>query len=52
MSNEFFVIMSDREKGIPGAIEDVFPDAIPCYYCQHIANNVQQKFGIKCRPLF
>ena len=52
ISDEHFIIISDREKGLPSALEEVFPNAIPSYYCQHIADNVQQKFGLKCQPLF
>jgi transposase-like protein len=37
-----FVFMSDREKGIPSAEEEIFPEASPSYCCQHIADNVQQ----------
>jgi transposase-like protein len=46
------VVMSDREKGLPAAIERAIPDVTQAYCCQHIADNVQQRFGIKCRPLF
>jgi transposase-like protein len=44
--------MSDREKGLPDALKAILPDAYQAYCCQHIADNVQQRFGIKCRPLF
>jgi hypothetical protein len=47
-----FVFISDREKGLPGAQEEIFPEAFPSYCCQHIADNIQQKYGVKCRPLF
>jgi hypothetical protein len=46
------VFMSDREKGLPVAIDKVFPQVSQSYYCQHIADNVQQRFELKCRPLF
>jgi hypothetical protein len=49
---EGFIIILDREKGLPGAIEEVLPNAVPSYCCQHIADNIQQWFGIKCLPLF
>ena len=44
--------MSDREKGLPTAQEEIFPEVPPSYCCQHIADNVQQRFGNKCQPLF
>jgi cytochrome c553 len=47
-----FIIMSDREKGLPGVLDEVLPDAVQGYCCQHIADNVQTKFGITYRPLF
>ena len=28
------------------------PEVTQAYCCQHIADNVQQRFGLKCRPLF
>jgi hypothetical protein len=30
----------------------VFPKCIPAHCCQHIADSVQSRFGVKCRPLF
>jgi hypothetical protein len=46
------VFMSDREKGLPTALEKTMPDVTQAYCCQHIADNVQQRFSLKCRPLF
>jgi transposase-like protein len=46
------IFMSDREKGIPLALEKVYPLATHAYCCQHIADNVQTNFGNACRPLF
>jgi transposase-like protein len=34
------------------AVPEVFPEAIHLYCCQHIADNMQQRFGNKIRPLF
>ena len=34
------------------AVGQVFPLATHAYCCQHIADNVQARYGIKCRPLF
>jgi hypothetical protein len=49
---EGFVIMSDREKGLTPAVEEVFSQAKHSYCCQHIADNVAVSFGNKCRPFF
>ena len=44
---ENHVSIPDREKGIASAVPEVFPA-----FCQHIADNLQQIFGNKVRPLF
>jgi transposase-like protein len=44
--------MSDKEKGLPAALEKAMPKVTQAYCCQHIADNVQQRFSLKCRPLF
>ena len=44
--------MSNREKGIPNALEEVLPKNCQAQCCQHIADNIQAKFGIKCIFLF
>jgi transposase-like protein len=46
------VLISDRDKGIASAIKEVFPIATPAYCCQHIADNIQSKFGVKFREPF
>lgn len=46
-----FIFMSDREKGLPNALKATLPAAYQAYCCQHLADNVQQRFS-KCRPLF
>jgi transposase-like protein len=46
------VFMSDREKGLPTALKKAMPEVTQAYCCQHIADNVQHCFGLKCRPLF
>ena len=46
------VFMSDWEKGLPAALKKTMPEVTQAYCCQHIADNVQQRFGLKCRPLF
>jgi transposase-like protein len=50
MDNHTFI--SDREKGINQAIPEQFEHLIHLYCCQHIADNLQQRFGNKVRPLF
>ncbi len=49
---EGVVFISDREKGIVLALEKVYLLAFHAYCCQHIADNVQTKFGNACQPLF
>jgi hypothetical protein len=52
ISAKRFVIMSDREKGLSSALEEMLPDAIPSYCCQHIADNIRAKFGTKYQSFF
>ena len=52
MDAEDHIFISDREKGIVTAVEQCFPQALHLYCCQHIADNLQQRFGNKVRPLF
>ena len=47
-----FIVMSDREKGLPGVLDEVLLDMVQAYCCQHIVDNVKAKFGITYRPLF
>jgi len=46
------VIMSDHEKGLKKAIQEALPQADHSHYAQHIASNVQAKFGLECQRLF
>jgi hypothetical protein len=50
--DENYIFISDREKGLSPAIEKVYPIAFHAYCCQHIADNIQTQFGIKCRSPF
>jgi len=50
LDNHTFI--SDREKGIAQAIHEQFEHSIHLHCCQHIADNLQQRFGNKVRPLF
>ena len=52
MDSQPFVFISDREKGLATALQTVFPNATTAYCCQHIADNIQQRYRVKCRPLF
>jgi hypothetical protein len=49
---EDHIFISDREKCIAIAVEQCFPQALHLHCCQHIADNLQQRFGNKVRPLF
>ena len=49
---EKLVIMSDREKGLAKAVDEILPNANHSHCCQHIAANIQSRFGITCRKLF
>ena len=40
--------MSDRDKDRAAAVQTVFSQDYTTHCCQHIADNVQQRFGIKC----
>jgi hypothetical protein len=51
-SKKDYMFISDREKGLSPALDKVFPLAFHAYCCQHIADNIQTQFGIKCRSLF
>jgi hypothetical protein len=46
------VIMSDREKGLEKGVQEALPQAAHSHCAQHIAYNVQAKFGLVCRGLF
>jgi hypothetical protein len=35
-----FIIMSDREKGLLGVLDEVLPNVVQAYCCQHIADNI------------
>lgn len=52
MDLENHTFISDREKGIAQAISEQFEHSIHLHCCQHIADNIQQRFGNKVRPLF
>ena len=36
--------MSDRQKGLVPAVEEVFPNAQHCYCCHHIVENIRSRF--------
>ena len=44
--------MSDREKGLEKAVEEALPRAAHSYCAQHIAANIQVKFGLIYYRLF
>jgi transposase-like protein len=49
---EKLVIMSDREKGLSKAVSKALPNTKHSHCCQHIAANIQSRFGIICQKLF
>jgi len=49
---EKLVIMSDREKGLAKVVDEVLPNTKHSHCCQHIAANIQSRFGMACRKLF
>jgi hypothetical protein len=51
-NSEHMVFISDRDKGIASAINTNFPNGNQAHCCQHIADNVQSKFGLTCRNQF
>jgi hypothetical protein len=46
------VAISDREKGLDNAIAHVFPRIEHSSCCQHIAENIQARYGKDARALF
>ena len=51
--HEFCVMISDRDKGLKGAIKANFPNTAVSHCCQHIADNIQAYHGgIKTREKF
>ena len=51
-NQEQMVFISDRDNGIASAINTHFPNGSQAHCCQHIADNVQSKFGLTCRNQF
>jgi hypothetical protein len=47
-----YVFILDQEKGLLAALEAIFPNAFQNHWCQHICNNVEQRYSVKCRPFF
>jgi transposase-like protein len=46
------VFISDRDKGLLAAVENLFPKALHSYYCQHIANNIHVRYEKDAYSLF
>lgn len=44
--------MSDQEKGLIPAVEEIFPKVKHLYCCQHITDNVSVSFKNKCCLFF
>ena len=52
LKSKDMVFISDRDKGIFEAVSTKFPTAKAVHCNQHIADNVQVKYGITARKLF
>ena len=52
MNENDCIFISDRDKGITAAVSSQFPTALPAHCCQHVADNIQQQYRVKCWPLF
>jgi len=48
LSHKGYVFISDRDKGLAVTIRTVFSQGYVAHCCQHIADNIQQRFGAKC----
>jgi hypothetical protein len=51
-SSDQMIFISDRDKGIASAINTHFPEGNQAHCCQHIADNIQSKYGLACRNQF
>ena len=53
LDKEDSVIMSDRGKGLVTAVDEIYPQAVHGYCCQHLAENVEAKrYSKECKRLF
>lgn len=51
--NQHFVIISDRQKGLIGAVKQYYPTALHLHCCQHLADNLAKAFGgVNITPYF
>ena len=48
LSGRSFVFISDRDKGLKAALDDVFPRNLEFSCAKHIESNVTQRFGKQC----
>jgi hypothetical protein len=46
------VFMSDREKGLDKALQQVFPRGLSSFCCKYIEGNLTAAYGIKCTSPF
>jgi hypothetical protein len=46
------VVISDPEKGLINALDDVFPRAKHAFCCYHIGANIKNRYGIKMKEMF
>jgi hypothetical protein len=52
LGGKYHVVISDREGGMANAVPAVFDQPIHLHCCQHVADDLQQRYGNKVRPLF
>ncbi len=52
LDKEDSVIMSDRGKGLVTTVDEIYPQAVHGYCCQHLAENVEAKgYSKECKRL-
>ena len=52
LQSENHIFVSDRDKGISEGLNTAFPNSYQAMCCQHLADNVQTKYGIVARGHF
>ena len=51
-NDQDFIFISDRDKGISIGLDEVFPKSYQAMCCQHLADNVQARYGVLPRKIF
>jgi hypothetical protein len=52
LRTENHIFASDRDKGISEGVLTAFPNAYASHCCQHIADNIQSKYGLTAQNQF